>query len=215
MQWFRDNWHRVIAHAAGLLPLLWLSTQYSQDDPLGNRTLMLRTGSLGLIFLVASFACTPVSIVSGWHRATQIRRALGLYGVLYVALHLITYAVLENALEISLIVRDITERRAMIVGMAAFLLLLPLAATSTRGWQRRLGKRWRTLHRLVYLALPLAVLHFLWLERDFIDLPLIYAVVVGVLLFLRLPPIRRVVTQARRWLESRFAASPRSSSVKN
>jgi sulfoxide reductase heme-binding subunit YedZ len=112
-------------------------------------------------------------------------------------------------------VRDIAERRSMIVGMAAFLLLLPLAATSTRGWQRRLGKRWRTLHRLVYVALPLAVLHFYWLERDFIDLPVLSALIVGVLLLVRLPPIRRIVTQSRRWLETRFVASPRNSSVKN
>lgn len=203
MQSFRENWHRVIAHAAGILPLIVLATSYSQDDPLANRTLMLRAGSLGLIFLVASFACTPVSNILGWHRAIQIRRALGLYSVLYMTVHLFVYAVLDNALELDLIVRDIGERRSMLVGMAAFLLLLPLAATSTRGWQRRLGKRWRMLHRLVYLAVPLSVLHFLWLDRDFIDIPLRFAIVVALLLALRFPPLRRAIVRWRQRLQSR------------
>jgi len=163
-----------------------------------NRSLMLRTGSLGLVFLVASFACTPAAIVTGWSKATQIRRALGLYGFLYVALHLLIYAVFENALELPLIVRDIGERRAMLVGLAGYVLLIPLAITSTRGWQRRLGRRWRVLHRLIYVAVPLAILHYLLLDRDFIDIPVRYAVVVSILLIVRMPPVRRAIAQARR-----------------
>ncbi|MCC7448900.1 MAG: sulfoxide reductase heme-binding subunit YedZ [Anaerolineae bacterium] len=198
MQWLKNNWHRLIVHIAGLLPLITVISDYVQDDPMVNRALMLRTGSLGLLLLVASFACTPVAIVSGWSKATQIRRALGLYGFLYIALHLLIYAVFENALELPLILRDIGERRAMLVGLAGFVLLIPLAITSTRGWQRRLGRRWRALHRLIYVAVPLAVLHYLLLDRDFIDVPVRYAVVVGILLVVRLPPIRRVITQSRR-----------------
>jgi methionine sulfoxide reductase heme-binding subunit len=201
MQWLRNNWHRVVVHATGILPLFTLIADYLQDDPLMGRTLMLRTGSLGLLLLVASFACTPVAIVFGWPKAIQVRRALGLYGFLYAGLHLAVYAVYENGLEFELIVRDIGERRSMLVGLAGLLLLVPLAATSTRGWQRRLGRRWRMLHRLVYLAVPLAVLHYLWLDRDFIDIPLRYVALVAVLLALRLPPVRRAATNARHWLE--------------
>jgi len=198
MAWFRNNWHRLVVHIAGLLPLVMVISDYAQDDPMVNRSLMLRTGSLGLVFLVASFACTPAAIVTGWSKATQIRRALGLYGFLYVALHLLIYAVFENALELPLIVRDIGERRAMLVGLAGYVLLIPLAITSTRGWQRRLGRRWRVLHRLIYVAVPLAILHYLLLDRDFIDIPVRYAVVVSILLIVRMPPVRRAIAQARR-----------------
>jgi sulfoxide reductase heme-binding subunit YedZ len=96
----------------------------------------------------------------------------------------------ENTFYFDLIWRDLGERRAMLIGLVAFLLLVPLAITSTRGWQRRLGKRWRTLHRLVYLAIPLSVWHYLWLDRDFITVPLIYAGIVGILLLVRLPLVR-------------------------
>lgn len=89
-----------------------------------------------------------------------------------------------------LILRDLGERRAMSVGLWAFALLIPLAITSTAGWQRRLGKRWRTLHRLVYLALPLSVLHYLWLERDFHGAAWLYAGIVGILLLLRVSVVR-------------------------
>jgi sulfoxide reductase heme-binding subunit YedZ len=106
---------------------------------------------------------------------------------LYIALHLWVYTVMENALDFNLIWRDLGERRAMTIGLVAFGLLVPLALTSTRGWQRRLGKRWRTLHRLIYLAAPLSVWHYLWLDRDIITLPLLYAAIVGILLAVRLP----------------------------
>jgi sulfoxide reductase heme-binding subunit YedZ len=207
MPWLKNNWHRVIAHGAGILPLFVLANDYLQEDPLLNRTWMLRTGAFGLIFLVASFACTPLSNITGWTRITQIRRPLGLYGFAYATMHLFVYAFLDNEFSLNLVLRDLQERRAMSVGLAALLLLVPLAITSTRGWQRRLGKRWRTLHRLIYLAIPLAVLHYLLLDRDFIDLPLLYAAIVGILLVLRLPPIRRAVVQARHWLEARQATN--------
>jgi len=203
MRWLSENWHRVLAHAGALSPLLWLTLDYLRDSQsyTFNRTFMLRTGSAGLILLVASLACTPAGRLFNWSRPTQVRRALGLYAFLHVALHLFAYAVWENGLDLELIWRDLGERRAMSVGLAAFLVLIPLALTSTRGWQRRLGRHWKTLHRLVYFAAPLSVLHFLWLDRDFIAEPVIYAVVVVVLLTLRLP--------WRRWVFRRRVASQR------
>jgi hypothetical protein len=118
MGWLKDNWHRLIVHAAGIFPLFTFAADYLQNDSLVNRTLILRAGTLGLIFLVASFACTPISIVFGWNKATRFRRSLGLYGVLYITIHLFIYAVLDNALDFDLIVRDIGERRSMLVGLA-------------------------------------------------------------------------------------------------
>jgi sulfoxide reductase heme-binding subunit YedZ len=187
-----------VAHTAGILPLAALALNYLQDylaDPI--RYLMLRTGSIGLILLVASFACTPLSTLLGWRQAVQIRRPLGVYSFIYITLHLLIYAAWENGWEFELIVRDLGEREAMFIGLAAFALLIPLALTSTHGWQRRLGKGWRRLHRLVYIAVPLAALHFYWLDRDIKDLPLAFGAVIVVLLILRLPPIRRTVIGAR------------------
>ena len=189
----KRNWHRLLAHLAGIGPLVVMAAYYVSDT-LANpvRYIILRTGTFGLIFLVASLACTPVRRIFGWPGIIQIRRVLGLYGFLYIALHLWVYAVVENALEFDLIWRDLGERRAMPIGIIAFLLLVPLALTSTHGWQRRLGKRWRTLHRLVYLAAPLSVWHYLWLDRDFKTWPLTYAVIVGILLVVRLPLARPI-----------------------
>jgi len=193
--WLRDHWHRLLAHGAGLFTLAWLALDYAvqADSYTFNRTVMLRTGSAAIALLAASFACTPVSRLFGWQRPTQVRRALGLYGFLYALLHVWNYAVLENGLDPALIVRDLQERPAMSVGLVALLALVPLAATSTRGWQQRLGKRWRTLHRLVYVAVPFAVWHYLWLDRDIITIPVLYAVLIGALLALRLPVVRHVL----------------------
>jgi sulfoxide reductase heme-binding subunit YedZ len=199
MHWIKQNWHRALAHAAALAPLLVLAVDYLRGDLEANpnRYLTLRTGSAGLLLLVASLACTPLNTLLGWRQVVQIRRTLGLYGFFYVTVHLMAYAALDNELDLELIWRDLGERRSMFAGFAAFLALVPLALTSTNGWQRRLGRRWRTLHRLVYLAAPLSVLHVFWLDRDFIQQPLIYAAVIGALLLLRLPLVRRGIVRAR------------------
>lgn len=197
--WLKQNWYRVLVHLGAIAPLVWLTLDFLDGglEFTFNRRLMLLTGSAGLVLLVASFACTPASWLFRWSPAIQIRRTLGLYGFLHITLHLFTYAWLENGFDPELIWRDLGERRAMSVGLLAFLMLIPLALTSTRGWQRRLGKHWRTLHRLVYLAVPLSVLHYLWLDRDFITLPLIYATLVGGLLALRWGPVRRLIQNIR------------------
>lgn len=167
--------------------LLYLAYEYFLGDHATPvRFVMLRAGTLGLILLVASFACTPLARVLHWQGALQIHRALGLYGLLFIAIHLFAYAWGDNEFDLELILRDLDERRAMLVGTVSFILLIPLALTSTRGWQKRLGRRWKVLHRLVYIALPLGVLHYLLLDRDFLELPLLYACNVALLFLLRL-----------------------------
>jgi sulfoxide reductase heme-binding subunit YedZ len=211
LRWIRSNWHRVLAHALALAPLLVLAIDNLRGELEADpyRYLTLHSGSAGLLLLLACLACTPLNTLLGWRQAIQIRRALGLYAFLYAGLHLLCYAAFDSLFDLELIVRDLGERRSMSVGLLAFALLVPLALTSTIGWQRRLGRRWRMLHRLIYVAAPLSVLHFLWLDRDFIRAPLIYALVVGVLLALRLPPVRRAIGQARaRLLRPRAKAIP-------
>jgi sulfoxide reductase heme-binding subunit YedZ len=191
--WLKRKWHYLLVHLAGLGPLVVMAVYYVSDTLVNPvRYIILRSGTIGLILLVATLACTPVRRIAGWPGAVQVRRALGLYSFLYMGIHLWAYLAWENSFYFDLIWRDLGERSAMPIGLAAFALLLPLAATSTQGWQRRLGKRWRTLHRLVYVAAILSVWHYLWLDRDFKTWPLIFAAIVGLLLALRLPLARPI-----------------------
>jgi methionine sulfoxide reductase heme-binding subunit len=209
MGWLRENWHRILVHTGALAPLMVLGVNYLANNLPFNleRYLMLRAGTIGLILLVASLACTPLTTLSGRPGFVQVRRALGLYGFMYVIFHLWVYAVFDNQLDYRLMWRDLGERRSMTVGLISVLALIPLALTSTKGWQRRLGPRWRTLHRLVFLATPLSVLHYYWLDRDFVGAPLTYAAIVAVLLLLRLPPLRQAIVRLRRRL---FRPQPRA-----
>lgn len=196
-RWLRAHWHRLAAHAAGLVPLVVLALYVGAGltaNPL--RLIMLRTGMIGLILLVASFACSPASRWLGWRWAVQSRRPLGLYGFLHIAIHLLTYAWWETNLDLELILRDLEERQAMAVGLLAFTLLIPLAITSTAWWQRTLGKRWKLLHRLIFIAMPLSVLHFYWLDRDFKEVPLLFAAILAILVVARLPLFKRLTTPA-------------------
>lgn len=162
-----------------------------------DRHLVIRFGAAGLAFLVASFSITPLSILTGRTNLKPIRRPLGVYGFLYMVLHILAYAWLSNGFDWALILRDLGERPAMSVGLVAFLLLIPLALTSTNGWQRRLGRRWKVLHRLVYFAVPLSLLHYFWLERDIHDWVLVYTVLVALLFIVRLPAVRHSVARWR------------------
>jgi sulfoxide reductase heme-binding subunit YedZ len=166
-----------------------------------DRHLVIRFGAAGLAFLIASFTITPISILTGRTDLKPIRRPLGVYGFCYIALHLLAYAWLSNYFEWDLILRDIGERRAMSVGLLAFALLIPLALTSTNGWQRRLGRRWKVLHRLVYLAVPLSILHYFWLERDIRDWVWIYAVLVAILFTIRIPALRQAIARRRQQIQ--------------
>src|SRR5262245_5020012 len=199
MPWLKHNWYRALAHTIALAPLIALAIGYPRDDLTANpiRFLTLPTGIVVLLLLVAALACTPINTLFGWRQAIVIRRALGLYAFTDVALYRLLNGVFDGGLDFELIWRDLLERRAMSVGLIAFLMLVPLAITSTNGWQRRLGKRWRMLHWLIYLAAPLSVLHFFWLDRDIKDAPIRYAAVVAALLVLRLRPVRRAIVQLR------------------
>ena len=192
-------WRNILVHVIASLPLALTAYEYVTGTlPIVlDRHLVIRFGAVGLAFLVASFTITPISILTGKTNLKPIRRPLGVYGFCYIALHLLAYAWLSNYFEWDLIVRDIGERRAMSVGLLAFALLIPLALTSTNGWQKRLGRRWKILHRLVYFAVPLSILHYLWLERDIKDWVLVYAVVVAVLFVVRLPIVRGALARRR------------------
>lgn len=192
-------WRNVVVHVIATFPLLLTTYEYFTGTlPIVlDRHLVIRFGAVGLAFLIASFSITPISILTGKTNLKPIRRPLGVYGFCYIALHLLAYAWLSNYFDWALILRDIGERRAMIVGLLAFLLLIPLALTSTNGWQKRLGRRWKVLHRLVYFAVPLSILHYFWLERDIKDWVFVYAALVVILFVIRYPAIRQAVARMR------------------
>ena len=195
-------WRNLIVHIIASLPLLLTAYEYATNTlPIVlDRHLVIRFGAVGLAFLVAAFSITPISILTGRTNLKPLRRPLGVYGFCYTALHLLAYVWLSNGFDWDLILRDIGERRAMSVGLVAFALLIPLVLTSTNGWQKRLGRRWKVLHRLVYFAVPLSVLHYFWLERDIKDWVILYIVLVIFLFAVRYPDIRRTIARRRQSL---------------
>ena len=195
---------QIVTHIGALIPLavlLWDAANHRLTaNPIQEAT--YRPGLTTLVLLVLSLAVTPVNTIFGFKQVVRLRRPLGLYGFLYVAIHLFIFAVLDYGLDIEMIRDTIIEKRYVLVGFTAFLLLLPLAITSTKGWMKRLGKRWKKLHYLMYIAVPLGVVHFVWLVKADIRLPLQYAFVVAMLLAVRIPPVRRFFSELRNKLVS-------------
>ena len=143
-------------------------------------------GLIALVFLVAALACTPLKIFFGWTWPIRLRRMLGLFGFFYGLLHVSTYTVLDQTLDWQAIWEDVTKRKFIFVGFSAFVLLVPLAATSTSGALKRLGyARWKRLHRLAYVAPFLGVIYFTWRVKKDVREPVAYAVVLGALLLIR------------------------------
>ncbi|MDX5332948.1 MAG: sulfoxide reductase heme-binding subunit YedZ [Gammaproteobacteria bacterium] len=171
-----------------LLPLAWMVydgfTGGLGVNPIEAVT--HRTGDWTLRLLLATLTLTPLRRLSGWAWPLRLRRMVGLFAFFYACLHLLTYLWLDQFFAWGMILEDVVERPFITLGMLAFLGLVPLALTSTRGMQRRLGRRWKTLHRLVYPVAILGVLHFWWLVKADVREPLVYALVLAVLLGVRL-----------------------------
>lgn len=185
---------------AAAAPGAWLAFEFWQDRLSANpiEDVMLRLGWWGLVFLVASLAVTPLRRLTGWNRIIKYRRFLGLWAFAYLTSHFLTYLVLDQFFAWGFIFEDIVERPFILSGFAAWLLLIPLAATSTKGWIRRLGKRWTRLHKLVYLSASLGLLHFYWKVKADTREPLVFALIVLVLFTLRVPIVRKFVEEKRR-----------------
>jgi len=164
----RSSLLRLAVHALCALPLLWLGWA-AFDGRLGANPIEAVVRFLGdwaLRGLVLALAVTPLRRLTGWGRLASYRRMVGLWAFAYAALHLTAYVVLDQFFDWPAIGGEIVKHKFITAGMAAFLLLLPLAATSTSAMIRRLGAaRWRRLHRAVYLAAPLAALHYVWMVK--------------------------------------------------
>ncbi len=156
-----------------------------------TETIILVEGRWALGFLIATLAVTPLRRLLRWNRIIQFRRLLGLFAFFHACVHVVAYVGLDHLFDLSVIVEDVLERRYITAGFASLVLMVPLAVTSTKGWIRRLGRRWRRLHRLAYVAAALGVLHFYWKVRADTFWPLVATAILGSLLAARLIHWRR------------------------
>ena len=181
---------KALLHAAALTPLAILGSQVWEVWQTGNDALGAdpvaeiehRLGLWALRLLMATLAITPLRQLTGQAVLVRFRRMLGLYAFFYACLHFSAYLVLDLRGYWTLIFEEIAKRPYITVGFSAWLLLLPLAVTSTKGWIKRLGRNWARLHKLVYAAGVLAVLHFWWLVKSDIREPALYAGILALLL---------------------------------
>ncbi len=154
-------------------------------DPI--KQVLNQLGLIALVFLVAALVCTPAKTLFGWTWPVRLRRMLGLFAFFYALLHFTTYAALDQNFDWPAIWADVTKRKFIYVGMAALVMMIPLAVTSTNGSVKRLGfRRWKQLHRLAYVAPALGVLHFVWRVKRDVSEPAAYGIVLAALLAVRL-----------------------------
>jgi len=189
----RTEWLRLMVHIGAWIPLAMMLAD-AMTNRLGAepiREIILRTGKTALILLILSLACTPANSWLGFRAALRVRRALGLYAFFYATLHWLTFVGVDYAFDWQLLYDAIFERPYALVGFAAFLILLPIALTSTKGWMKRLGRMWTRLHRGVYIAALLVIVHFVWSVKLDVREPLTYGAIVVALLVLRLPFLRQ------------------------
>ena len=172
-----------------LLPFLRMAYLVAQGVPVEPLEFLTRgTGDWTLYFLCITLTVTPLRRLTGWNWVIKLRRMFGLFAFFYVVLHFTCFLWFDHFFDVAEMLKDVVKRPFITVGFIAFVLLIPLAATSTNAMIRRLGgKRWQQLHRLIYVIAPLGILHFWWMKagkNDFQE-PIIFGVIVAVLLGLR------------------------------
>jgi sulfoxide reductase heme-binding subunit YedZ len=196
---------KPIVFLASLAPLSYLIFAVFTGRTSANpaEDIILTTGIWALRFLLLSLAVTPIRRLTGWNAIIQYRRMLGLFAFFYACLHMFSYFAFDQLFAFGQVLRDVAKRPFITAGMFAFLTMLPLALTSTKGWIRRLGRRWQLLHRLVYVSALSACVHFLWKVKVAIGEPVYYAAILALLLGFRLlwhlrpqPGVRRQTAQA-------------------
>lgn len=187
----RQTWLRVATHIGALTPLAVLIWLFWQDrlGPVPIAAVIRRTGQYALVLLILSLVPTVVRTVTGYAEVLYLRRWLGLYAFFYAAMHFLAFAGLDYGFRFALIIQALLEGRREIAGLLALIILSLLALTSIPGLMVRLGKNWKRLHRLVYLAGALVVLHYVWNYKEFRTWPAVAGGALLGLLIFRLPPI--------------------------
>jgi sulfoxide reductase heme-binding subunit YedZ len=190
----KSAWARPVAHLLCLGPfamMLWAAF----NDGLGANPvekLTHETGLWTLRLLLVTLSLSPLRQWSGVSAWLRLRRLAGLYSYFYCCCHFSIWFIADHSFDLGEMLEDVIKRPYITLGFSAFVLLLPLALTSNRAMQRRLGRKWKTLHQLVYVILVLGVLHFLWLVKaDYLQ-PTIYAIIAIILLLHRVGPVKRL-----------------------
>jgi sulfoxide reductase heme-binding subunit YedZ len=191
---------KILLWAVGLSPTVWLVwaavTGNLGADPI--HTLRDVTGLSALSGLLVTLSVTPLRRATGINELIRVRRLIGLFAFYYATIHAVTYFVFDQSMSLDLVAADVVKHPWVTVGFTAWILLIPMALTSTQGMIRRLGgKRWARLHRLIYLIAPLGVFHFLWLVKRDVRTPDLFGVILILLLAARLIPARRRPPTAR------------------
>jgi sulfoxide reductase heme-binding subunit YedZ len=200
----RRRWIKVLLFLLCLVPTGYLAWRFYQQDLTANPLEYIThfTGDWAIRLIAATLAITPLRKLLGAPDLIRFRRMIGLFAFFYGSLHFLAYLWLDRLFDFRDLAKDIAKRPFITVGFAAFVLMVPLALTSTRGWIARLGgKRWQVLHRLIYLSGIAAVVHYWWLVKSDIRQPLLYATIIGVLLLFR----------AIVWARSRISTTRRPS----
>jgi sulfoxide reductase heme-binding subunit YedZ len=192
----------IHVYAWSALALLLFDYFTGNLSPNPIQDLEQRTGRHALTLLALSLLCTPLHTLFKWSEPLKRRRALGLYAFLYAVIHVIIFVDLDFGLAWSSLLAEVFGKPRLVVGMIAFVLLIPLAVTSFDIWKKRLGKNWKRLHQLAYWIAPLVVLHYLWSKKgDVLSFqgevvkPAVYGLALALLLVLRIPAIRRAFTR--------------------
>jgi sulfoxide reductase heme-binding subunit YedZ len=196
----RRRWTKAIVFLLALVPLGWLGWRAWNSDLTANPIEHIThfTGDWTIRLIVVTLAVTPLRKLLGLPDLIRFRRMIGLFAFSYACLHFATYFWLDKFFDMHEILADVAKRPYITAGFTAFVLMIPLAVTSTTGWIRRLGgKRWQMLHRLIYISAIAGVVHYYWLVKSDIRLPALYGALVGILLIYRIAV----------WLRSRLARS--------
>ncbi len=202
------NWHPLqkAVHVLAWLPLAALSCAYFTGNLTVNpiQAAQQRTGDTAIILLLLSLACTPLNTLFGMPRLLKLRRPLGLYAFFYAGLHLLIYTGWDYGFNFARASATLAEKRYLLAGLAALFILSLLALTSHNFWKVKMGKRWKKLHRLTYLAAGLAVLHVAWAVKGDVSRlrgdiwkPLAAGVVLALFLLARVPPVRKFLSVLR------------------
>ena len=182
------RWNKVALFVVCLSPAFWLAWRARNGDLTANPIEYIThfTGDWAIRFVVITLAVTPLRKLLHIPSLIRYRRMLGLFAFFYACLHFLTWFAIDKFFDFHEILADFTKRRFIIAGLTAFLAMIPLAVTSTSGWIRRLGgKRWQMLHRLIYVTAIAAVIHYYWLVKSDIRLPVFYGLLVGLELLYR------------------------------
>jgi sulfoxide reductase heme-binding subunit YedZ len=204
----RKSWNvtplQIVVNIGAWIPLVWLVVQNSRDalgaNPIQAATQL--TGKTALVLLVQSLSCTPLNTLFNFKQALKVRRALGLYAFLYAAIHFTLFIGVDYGFNLEFLWADIRNKAYVWVGFTAGLILLALAITSFDWWKKQLKKNWKRLHRLVYLASLLVIVHYTWakkgdlfqLQGDIVQ-PLLFGLLVLVLLLVRIPVVKQFARQ--------------------